>query len=369
MRTARNAAVSAEINQLAQALANFKSKYGDYPPSRVFLAENGNYPSHQRHVDRDAGDITDRALASDADITLRPALPSGRCRPSASSSRRVSHDASHRRPVWYDFNGNGVIGRDALHPPGPRVPGLLPGGHPARRIRRRGHVRHDRLRQGPDQPVHATASPIGNAMYSANRQPPLFEFNAGRLFLDPNNLSNNGANPGHPRLLRLARQRAAGGRQLPPSISTPTSAPTATASTTPTTSISPSPTSSEADANRISVRSGSRRSSHGTATVYISPCAQSRTRARSTVDDHRHGHVPEPAVVPDHLRRGSTGSTASAASTSPHGRTSSASNPLPFDADQHLHRDHRGTTDPTIRQREARQPDQFQIGNVAIIEP
>ena len=41
--TAKNAAVSAEINQLAQALAAFKSKYGDYPPSRILLAENGYY--------------------------------------------------------------------------------------------------------------------------------------------------------------------------------------------------------------------------------------------------------------------------------------------------------------------------------------
>ena len=43
VRTARNAAVQAEINQLAQALANFKATYGDYPPSRVLLVENGNY--------------------------------------------------------------------------------------------------------------------------------------------------------------------------------------------------------------------------------------------------------------------------------------------------------------------------------------
>ena len=41
----QDAAVSAEINQLAQALANFKSKYGDYPPSRVLLVENGDYSS------------------------------------------------------------------------------------------------------------------------------------------------------------------------------------------------------------------------------------------------------------------------------------------------------------------------------------
>src|SRR5271166_3613823 len=43
LKTARNAAVGGEINQLAQALASFKTQYGDYPPSRIYLAENGDY--------------------------------------------------------------------------------------------------------------------------------------------------------------------------------------------------------------------------------------------------------------------------------------------------------------------------------------
>ncbi|HKM52736.1 MAG TPA: prepilin-type N-terminal cleavage/methylation domain-containing protein, partial [Isosphaeraceae bacterium] len=42
VRTAKNAAVGGEINQLAQALASFKAKYGDYPPSRIYLSEDGN---------------------------------------------------------------------------------------------------------------------------------------------------------------------------------------------------------------------------------------------------------------------------------------------------------------------------------------
>ena len=43
LKTARNAAVGGEIDQLAQALASFKAQYGDYPPSRIYLAENGDY--------------------------------------------------------------------------------------------------------------------------------------------------------------------------------------------------------------------------------------------------------------------------------------------------------------------------------------
>ena len=44
LRNAKNAAVQAEINQLAQALGSFRANFGDYPPSRVYLAENGFFP-------------------------------------------------------------------------------------------------------------------------------------------------------------------------------------------------------------------------------------------------------------------------------------------------------------------------------------
>ncbi len=43
VQSARNAAVSAEIVQLATALEDFKSKYGEYPPSRIILNEDGHY--------------------------------------------------------------------------------------------------------------------------------------------------------------------------------------------------------------------------------------------------------------------------------------------------------------------------------------
>src|SRR4051794_40842684 len=46
VKSARNAAVTGEMNQLAQALADFKSKFGDYPPSRILLCEDGNYSSY-----------------------------------------------------------------------------------------------------------------------------------------------------------------------------------------------------------------------------------------------------------------------------------------------------------------------------------
>jgi len=43
IRSGRNTAVSAEINQMQQALAQFKSQYGVHPPSRIILSETGDY--------------------------------------------------------------------------------------------------------------------------------------------------------------------------------------------------------------------------------------------------------------------------------------------------------------------------------------
>ncbi|MDR3637660.1 MAG: prepilin-type N-terminal cleavage/methylation domain-containing protein [Isosphaeraceae bacterium] len=43
IKSARAAQVTAEINNIATALAQFKSTYSDYPPSRILLHENGYY--------------------------------------------------------------------------------------------------------------------------------------------------------------------------------------------------------------------------------------------------------------------------------------------------------------------------------------
>ncbi len=63
VRTAKNAATQAEINQLAQALANFKSTYGDYPPSRVYLSENGYLSGRDRQRSSTATRTTSRSAS------------------------------------------------------------------------------------------------------------------------------------------------------------------------------------------------------------------------------------------------------------------------------------------------------------------
>jgi prepilin-type N-terminal cleavage/methylation domain-containing protein len=54
---AQNARASAEIANLQTALADFKNKYGEYPPSRIILRNDGNYSPTDATVVL-AGDIT-----------------------------------------------------------------------------------------------------------------------------------------------------------------------------------------------------------------------------------------------------------------------------------------------------------------------
>jgi len=187
MRTARNAAVSAEISQIATAVENFRSKYGDYPPSRVYLAENGDYTSPAQTAIA-PGDITYYQLAQRSLIALRKFFPR------VAFSTTTGPVFPLNSPVWYDFNGNGVMdgpyilqGHECLA----FFLGGIPLGDPQTQT-----FGMTGFGKDPTNPFYNSI--FGNNMYSGNRQPPIFEFNGSRLFLDPNNLTNNGASPGIP---------------------------------------------------------------------------------------------------------------------------------------------------------------------------
>ena len=130
LRTAKNAAAQAEINQLAQALANFKAKYGDYPPSRVYSGRERVFSGRDRQRTSTATRMTSRSaqLAQRSLIALRKFFPKVVFSTSGQPPQ-ISYNAD-RSWFWYDFNGNGEMD-GALHPPGRRMPGLLPGGHSA----------------------------------------------------------------------------------------------------------------------------------------------------------------------------------------------------------------------------------------------
>jgi general secretion pathway protein G len=186
-RTARKSAVSAEINQLAQALANFKSKYGEYPPSRFLAIESGAYtvqfannsqlsntgtlpdPTQTDPTSPGINDITFGQLAQRSAAALRKFFP------------RVSTTGAPAG-TWYDFNGNGGAGPDApyvLH--GHECLVFFLGGVPT--VDNLGNFGLTGFDKNPTNPF--TNSIVGNQMYGNNRQPPLYEFTGSRLFLDP----------------------------------------------------------------------------------------------------------------------------------------------------------------------------------------
>jgi general secretion pathway protein G len=190
LRTAKNTGVGSEINQLAQALESFKTKYGDYPPSRVYLAENGDYSVVASNTTLGASDITLGQLAQRTLQAMRKFFP----RVTLSTSGPVFAANSN---VWYDFNGDGVMG--TLMPDGSvnRNPYILQG-HQCLVFFLGGIPFQDGTNnyamagfsKEPTNPFRNNIPllPNGHAnpMYSNNRQLPLFEFNPARLLFDPN---------------------------------------------------------------------------------------------------------------------------------------------------------------------------------------
>jgi prepilin-type N-terminal cleavage/methylation domain-containing protein len=199
MKTARNAAVSSEINQLAQALESFKSRYGDYPPSRVLLEESGNYSQYIGSnqalsatfdpTSPAGNDITVGQLAQRTLVAMRKFFP------------RVVFSTTGNPPLfngtsyWYDFNGNGQYDATPYVLHGHECLVFFLGGIPTPSIAPVTAANYSTVTFGmsgfgkdPTNPFYNNL-PGAAAMYSGNRQPPSFEFNTNRLFIDPNGLS------------------------------------------------------------------------------------------------------------------------------------------------------------------------------------
>jgi general secretion pathway protein G len=197
IRTARNASVQAEINQLAAAIAQFKTQYGDYLPSRIYLAENGDYSGATSvapvgslvngTIDISQGQLVQRSLSY-----LRKIFP----RVILSTSGAVFAANS---PRFYDFNGNGVMdsgyilqGHECLvfFLGGIPNPNPLPiGGAIPTSFSMTGFGKDPTNPFSNSIASDPRKSGAQNSMYGANRSAPLFEFAPNRLVLDPNGLS------------------------------------------------------------------------------------------------------------------------------------------------------------------------------------
>ena len=189
VRAARNASVQAEINQMAQALADFKTKYGDYPPSRVILAENGRIPSVA--VSNISGgldptgkiptDISGLQLANRTVNAMRKFWPRAPFTIGGVLDGTSTLDPGFGK-LWFDFNGNGVAEITASATPlylqGHECLVFFLGGIPL--TINNGQISVIGFDKNPINPFTNGLINSG-AMYSANRNPPFFPFDGGRL--------------------------------------------------------------------------------------------------------------------------------------------------------------------------------------------
>src|SRR5271157_1538041 len=178
LRTAKNAAVGGEINQLAQALASFKARYGDYPPSRIYLSEDGNLMPTNGSTQIATGDITYAQLGQRSIAAMRKFFP------------RVTFNLGTATSNWYDFNGDGsqVVGSTTTQSyilQGHECLVFFLGGIP----QPNGSGGYAASGFGKDPTNPFTNNLVGQPGYSGNRQAPLFEFVSNRLVLDPSNPS------------------------------------------------------------------------------------------------------------------------------------------------------------------------------------
>jgi general secretion pathway protein G len=184
IRRARDAQTSAEIQTIAQSLQSFKTKYGDFPPSRIILMENGFYDTSNATrlsaigagtwfgtpPTTNTADITYGELAARSVRYLRKFFP----RANLSTSGPVFPASSG---TWYDFNGDGAFqnGRPILLE-GHECLVFFLGGIPNRNP--------DGSTSGMGGFSNNPANPFVNETAVASpRQRPFFEFKAER-FLD-----------------------------------------------------------------------------------------------------------------------------------------------------------------------------------------
>ena len=227
VRKANDARIAAEIQTLASALAKFKNHYGEYPPSRVILSEQGCYsvansgaaangsfiPPVPGRLCDDPGGRLDTGTAT----SPRPSAPDISFGTLAERSLRyirkmfprvVAPNASFS--YWHDFNGNGVLDPGFMYLEGHECLVFFLGGIPNPTLNSGGAIVYGTSGFGrnPQFPFSnpGTQGSMSNAsaaiMLSTNRTQPQYEFNGSRLldddldgipgYLDPLGSGNSG---------------------------------------------------------------------------------------------------------------------------------------------------------------------------------
>ena len=103
IRSSKNAAVAAEFQILSASLEAFKEKYGDYPPSRIMVCEDGFWnTADDTMIPVEGGsDITYGQLANRSLAAIRkfwPGVPTS-----------TTDELFDGTGTWFDFDGDGVF--------------------------------------------------------------------------------------------------------------------------------------------------------------------------------------------------------------------------------------------------------------------
>jgi len=178
IRRARQAATTSEINVIATSLAQFKSAYGFFPPSRLYLSEVGLFPTGSTtqmttFSGNPGSDMTEGQLAQRSLRYLQRMFP----RVAFSTVGATMNGTT----AWYDYNGNGKADADYVLQ-GHQCLVFFLGGVP---IYDPGLGAFTGMGGWGKNPVNPFSNSIvGNPMVSLARTTPLMEFKNSRLVAD-----------------------------------------------------------------------------------------------------------------------------------------------------------------------------------------
>ncbi len=179
VRRTRDAALTAEINSVAAALEEFRLEFGDYPPSRIFLSEDGFFPTGSDVLV--AGDIIGVTTGADTNVGILAQRSLSIMQKFfkdvrfSTTSPIYAADPANPGATFLDFNGNGV-----LDPPyvlrGDECLTFFLGGIPLQ----------DLTIGQPDSVIGMSgfargANPFVSANINPNRTEAFFDFTADRL--------------------------------------------------------------------------------------------------------------------------------------------------------------------------------------------
>ncbi|HEV3167121.1 MAG TPA: prepilin-type N-terminal cleavage/methylation domain-containing protein [Isosphaeraceae bacterium] len=177
--TAKEGAQTAEISNLGNALADFKSQYGDYPPSRIILMENGAYDTTGTTTavtwftttgiqpPLSATDITYATLAQRSVKYLRKFFPR--------AIFGTTNQALYTQAFFHDFNGDGMMQTNPILLEGHEALVFFLGGIANRSGTATNMSGFSKL------PTNPFISPSATIAGANNRQAPFYEFPSNRL--------------------------------------------------------------------------------------------------------------------------------------------------------------------------------------------